>query len=118
VFRRALRATPVKIEATGGLMNYHEILAARIWLPFERNLMIEEPNWDGKVDRNGSVFRLVDEINAIRAAVAETDSSVVQSIETDAALERIHAAAWQTSSVILHLARLAAAKHLPLLTTG
>ncbi|WP_218279127.1 hypothetical protein, partial [Pseudomonas sp. FW300-N1A5] len=31
------------------------LLGASFWLPFSRNLMIEEPDWDGAVQRYGSV---------------------------------------------------------------
>jgi hypothetical protein len=94
------------------------LLGANTWLPFQRNLMFEEPNWDAKMDRYGSVSRLVDEITAVRSAIAEANPSVVRSTEADTASENILAVAWQTSSPILRLAALATAKHLPLLTTG
>jgi len=93
------------------------LLGANTWLPFQRNLMLEEPNWDGKMDRYGSVARLVDEITAVRGAIAEADPSVIRSLEDDVSSEKILSAAWQTSSPILRLAALATAKHLPLLTT-
>jgi hypothetical protein len=32
-------------------------LGASIWLPFKRNLMIEEPNWYGLIARYGSALR-------------------------------------------------------------
>jgi hypothetical protein len=94
------------------------LLGANTWLPFQRNLMLEEPDWDGKMDRYGSVSRLVDDITAVRGAIAEANPSVVRSTEADAAAENILAIAWQTSSPILRLATLATAKRLPLLTTG
>jgi hypothetical protein len=94
------------------------LLGANTWLPFQRNLMLEEPNWNGKMARYGSASRLVDEMTAIRDAIAEADPSVVESTEDDAASEKVLAAAWQTSSPILRLATLATAKHLPLTTTG
>ena len=93
------------------------LLGAQIWLPFSRNLMIEEPNWDGAVERYGSSPRLIDEITEIRAAIAEADPSVEKSTEQEA-LEHSLAAAWQTSATVLRLATLASEKHLPLWTTG
>jgi hypothetical protein len=94
------------------------LLGADTWLPIQRNLMLEEPDWDGKVARYGSAFRLVDEITAVRDALTEADPSVVESTEDDGASERVLIAAWQTASTILRLAALATAKHLPLTTTG
>jgi hypothetical protein len=93
------------------------LLGARFWLPFSRNLMIEEPDWDGAVERYGSVPRLLDELTEIRAAIAEADPSVEQTTEQDA-LEQCLAAAWQTSATVLRLVNIAAERHLPLWTTG
>jgi hypothetical protein len=79
--------------------------------------MIEEPNWEGKPDRYGSVFHLVDEINTVRAAIADVKPSFVHA----SAEERSHKAifgAWQSSNIIMRLAKIAAAKHLPLWKTG
>jgi hypothetical protein len=80
--------------------------------------MIEEPNWDGHLDRYGSVFRLVEEVTTVRAAIVDAQSSVIQSSAAGASTEQVRVAAWQTSSAILRLATIAAAKHLPLWTTG
>ena len=93
------------------------LLGARFWLPFSRNLMIEEPDWDGSVERYGSVPRLLDEITEIRTAIAEADPSVEHTTEQDA-LEHSLAAAWQTSATVLRLVTIAAERHLPLWTTG
>jgi hypothetical protein len=93
------------------------LLGARFWLPFSRNLMIEEPDWEGAVERYGSVPRLLDEITAIRAGIATADPSVEQSAESEA-LEYSLAAAWQTSATVLRIATIAVEKHLPLWTTG
>jgi hypothetical protein len=96
----------------------HLLLGASVWLPFKRHLMIEEPNWDGHLDRYGSVFRLVEEVTTVRAAIADAQSSVIPSSAAGASTEQVRVAAWQTSNAILRLATIAAAKHLPLWTTG
>jgi hypothetical protein len=93
------------------------LLRASFWLPFSRNLIIEEPDWDGSVERYGSAPRLLDEIAEIRAAIAEADPSVEHTTEQDA-LEHSLAAAWQTSATVLRLVTIAADRHLPLWTTG
>jgi hypothetical protein len=93
------------------------LLGARIWLPFSRNLMIEEPDWNGRVKRYGSVPRLIDELTTLRAGIADANPSVKQSAEPEAQ-EYSLAAAWQASSTILRLATVASERHLPLWTTG
>jgi hypothetical protein len=90
---------------------------ASIWLPFERNLVIDEPDWDGKPRSYGSVFHFVDEVAAVRAGIADADPSVVGSTDSDDPPEQILASAWQTSVTILRLATLATDKRLPLWTT-
>jgi hypothetical protein len=93
------------------------LLGASFWLPFSRNMMIEEPDWDGVQQRFGSVPRLLDEITVVRAALAEADPSVQRAAEIDTP-EYSLAAAWQTSTTVLRLAIVAARKHLPLWKTG
>ena len=95
----------------------HLLLGANLWLPFKKHLMIEEPNWEGKLDRYGSVFHLVDEVTTVRTAIADTQPSVIHSSATNTS-DKVIVPAWQTSSTILRLAAIAAAKHLPLWTTG
>lgn len=55
------------------------LLGANLWLPFRKYLMIEEPDWEGKPGRYGSVFCVVDEILAVRSAMAEVQPSLVHS---------------------------------------
>ena len=93
------------------------LLGANLWLPFKKHLMIEEPNWEGKLDRYGSVFHLVDEIITVRAAIAEAQPSFVHASANQTSDKAIFGA-WQTSNTTLRLAKIAAAKHLPLWTTG
>ena len=93
------------------------LLGANLWLPFKRHLMIEEPNWEGKPDRYGSVFHLVDEINTVRAAIADVKPSFVHASAEERSDKAIFGA-WQSSNIIMRLAKIAAAKHLPLWKTG
>jgi hypothetical protein len=78
--------------------------------------MIEEPNWDRKVNRYGSVFHLVDELITVRAAIADSQPAVVHAIAADTS-DKVIVAAWQTSNTILRLANIATTKQLPLWTT-
>ena len=93
------------------------LLGANLWLPFKMHLMIEEPNWKGKLDRYGSVFHLVDEIITVRTAIAEVQPSFVHASAAETS-DKAMFGAWQTSTTVLRLAKIAAAKHLPLWTTG
>lgn len=93
------------------------LLGAEVWLPYKKNLMIEEPNWDDRLDRYGSVVRLIEEVTAVRAAIAEAQPSVVRSSDFRTSDKMLNAA-WHTSSIILRIAAIAAARHLPLWTTG
>jgi hypothetical protein len=93
------------------------LLGANLWLPFKRHLMIEEPNWEGKLDRYGSVFHLVEEIITVRAAIVEVQPSFAHTT-VDETSDNAILGAWQSSNTILRLANIAAAKHLPLWTTG
>jgi hypothetical protein len=95
----------------------HLLLGANLWLPFKRQLMLEEPNWDGNVHRYGSVLHLVDEVTTVRTAISDAQPSVIHS-PAAATSDRVMVAAWQTSNTILRLATIAAAKQLPLWTTG
>jgi hypothetical protein len=95
----------------------HLLLGAELWLPFKSQLMIEEPNWEGKVNRYGSAFHLVDEVTTVRAAIADTQPSVANASGADTS-HNVIGAAWQTSNTVLRLATIAAAKQLPLWTTG
>ena len=93
------------------------LLGARVWLPFSRNMIVEEPDWDGLQQRFGSVRSLLDEITAIRTGIAEADPSVKRVAGIDVP-EYSLAAAWHTSATVLRLASIALGKHLPLWTTG
>jgi hypothetical protein len=95
----------------------HLLLGANLWLPFKKHLMIEEPNWEGKLHRYGSVFHLVDEVTTVRADIVDTQPSIIHFSALEAS-DKVIAAAWQTSNTILRLANIAVAKHLPLWTTG
>jgi hypothetical protein len=79
--------------------------------------MIEERDWDGAVERYGSVPRLLDELTEIRAAISEAHPSVEHTTE-HGALEQCLAAAWQTAATDLRLVTIAAERRLPLWTTG
>jgi len=48
-------------------------LVSFLWLPFERNTVIEDIDWRGRRHAFGSVFRLSEELRAVRSAIADSD---------------------------------------------
>jgi hypothetical protein len=94
------------------------LLGATVWLPFERNLMIEEPDWDGNMDRYGSVFGLLEEVTAVREGIAAADPTEARSAEADPGSESALVGAWRCSETILRLTTIATEKQLPLLRVG
>lgn len=97
----------------------HLLLGAHYWLPFQRHLIIEEPDWQGNVRRFGSTTRLNGEVRIVRAFIAAADPSATY--WTAKRVERppdVLAAAWQASDTIFRLGSAALSHHLPLWTTG
>ncbi|RBP08638.1 hypothetical protein DFR50_12424 [Roseiarcus fermentans] len=94
------------------------LLGAQIWLPFQRNLIIEEPDWQGKTNRFGSAYRLEDEVRELRAAIKKADPQSVQWTSEREVPEQILGAAWQASGTIARICAVATAQHSPLWTTG
>ena len=45
------------------------LLVSKYWLPFQRNMVIEEPSWLGTVERFGSNYRLLEELQQVRDAI-------------------------------------------------
>ncbi len=95
------------------------LLGTRYWLPFQRNLIIEEPNWLGDVERYGSARRLADELKEVRAFVADAVPNVTAwTAMRPTPQNDVLAAAWQASDTIARLCNSAVTQHLPLWTTG
>jgi hypothetical protein len=115
---QALSAAFAEAERRGfGGRFPHLLLGAKVWLPYKSPLMIEEPNWDGHLDRYGSVIHLLDEVTRVRSAIAEARPSVLHSSDSEASYPAF-VAAWQASNTIVRLAKIAVTQHLPLWTTG
>ncbi|MEI9982925.1 MAG: hypothetical protein WDN69_06730 [Aliidongia sp.] len=94
------------------------LLGTQIWLPFQRNLIIEEPDWQGKTNRFGSTYRLEDEVRELRVAIEKADPRSVQWTSEREVPDQILGAAWQASETIARICAVATARHLPLWTTG
>ena len=95
------------------------LLGARYWLPFQRHLIIEEPNWQGDMERYGSLLRLVDEVREVRSAIAAADpAATAWTADRATPQDDTLAAAWQASDTVSRLCAVAIARRLPVWTTG
>lgn len=96
------------------------LLGAQYWLPFQRHMIIEEPSWMGNVERYGSTFRVMNELEVLRTSIIDADPSVaVRTASRPMTPEGdVLAAAWQASDTMARLCSAAIAQNLPLWTTG
>jgi len=93
------------------------LLGAMHWLPFERNLIIEEPDWRGKLRRFGSSERLIEEIIDLRDLIAAADLRATEQ-NPDQGREDLLGAAWQASETVARIGAIAVRERVPLWTTG
>jgi hypothetical protein len=113
-------ATFVDAERRGPAGRFPQLLlGVRYWLLFQRDVIIEEPNWRGNVQRYGSVFRLAEEVRGVRDFIASADASATcWTAEKVGEPPDVLASVWQASDTISRLATVAVSKRLPLWTTG
>lgn len=91
------------------------LLGPSIWLPFQRHLIIEEPDWLGNMTRFGSTIQLAAEVQDIRAFIEETDGQIASKAAGSAnGANDVVAAAWQASTDIGRVCEASVAQHLPL----
>ena len=95
----------------------HLLLGANVWLPYKGPLMIEEADWEGHRNRFGSTLHLLDEVTAVRSAIAEAQPSIRDSSPSESSRSTL-VVAWQAASTVVRLAKIAVAQHLPLWRTG
>lgn len=88
------------------------------WLPFQRNLILEEPDWEGRSQRFGSVYRLADQLGDLRALLREADPACAEWTAEREVPARILWAAWQASETVARICAAGAERHLPVWTTG
>jgi len=94
------------------------LLVSRYWLPFQRAMIIEEPDWRGKTKRFGSNFRLEEEVRELRALIADADPRSVEWTRERDVPTRALWAAWQASETVARICAAATSRRLPLWTTG
>jgi hypothetical protein len=94
------------------------LLRSAFWLPFQRNVIIEEPDWQGASERFGSNFRLEEELRELKALIAEADPRSVEWTNDRGVPTNALWAAWQASETIARICAAATSRHLPFWTTG
>jgi len=94
------------------------LLSFQCWLPFQRNMIIEEPDWQGTTERFGSNFRLEEELRDLKALIAEADPRSVEWTNDRSVPTKALWAAWQASETIARICAVATSRHLPLWTTN
>ena len=96
------------------------LLGAHYWFPFQRHLIIEEPDWMGNVERYGSTFRLMDELLAVQTSMsnADTGATTWTANQFTTPESDVLAAAWQANNTVSRLCTNAISLDLPLWTTG
>ena len=93
----------------------HLLLDAHYWFPFQRSMMIEETNWEGKIERYGSSIRLLEELKAVKSFI----TGALPAVGTiPAADQDVLSAAWETSEAVLRPCMSAIDKRVPLWTPG
>jgi hypothetical protein len=96
----------------------HLLLGARTWFPFKRHIIIEEPDWTGRIARYGSLDRLKEEIEAVRACIGVADpSATAWTAKRDTPQDDALASAWQASDAVSRLCDIAVACRVPLWKT-
>jgi hypothetical protein len=95
------------------------LLEAENWLPFQRDMIIEEPNWEGHVTRFGSLFGLRQEIKIIRGFIQTTLPDIAQraddGVRAKLRTRNILDDAWSNSVQMLRATETACSRRLPMI---
>ncbi|MEE3624149.1 hypothetical protein UCD39_09160 [Nitrospirillum sp. BR 11752] len=89
------------------------LLTGDYWLPFRRNMIIEDLDWWGRPARFGSVTNLLHEVTELRTVIRTADPTAARH-RPDERPEAPLATAWQASETLHHVAKVAVDRHLPL----
>lgn len=108
-----------RVDRRGFTVQYPQLsLTERYWLPFQRNLIIEAPDWRGKTQRFGSVYHVANELRDLRALLVEAEPGCAEWTAEREVPTRILWAAWQASETAAKICAAGAERHLPVWTTG
>ncbi len=88
------------------------------WLPFQREMIIEEPDWQGKTERFGSSFRLLEEVRELKALIVAADPQCIEWTPEREVPTKTLWAAWQAGETIARICAAATSRRLPFWTTG
>ncbi len=91
------------------------LLDATFWFPFERNMIISEPDWAGTPARCGSLARLLDELDELRLFIARTNRNATTVDDDDDSPKDMLQGAWQASSALKRLCTAAIANRVPVM---
>jgi hypothetical protein len=95
------------------------LLGVQNWLPFRRDMIIEEPNWEGHVTRFGSLFSLRHEIETVRSFIRSAVPNSALPIEAGAFVEppmrNVLTDAWSNSIQMLRATEAAWTRRLPMI---
>jgi len=95
------------------------LLDVRYWLPFSRNMILEEPDPRGRPARFGSLASLAQELDDIRQVIAKADGrATAWTSRQETQHNNVLAAAWQGSDVMQRLCSVALARGLPMFIVG
>ncbi|HUI34893.1 MAG TPA: hypothetical protein VLX67_05175 [Stellaceae bacterium] len=94
------------------------LLDTMFWFPFERDFIIEEPDWEGRVERFGSAGHLVQELKKIRNFIRHAEPSATGWTSDRNDPPTVLGQVWRCSETIYRLAVTATRRRLPLWTTG
>jgi hypothetical protein len=94
------------------------LLVPEFWLPFQQNMIIEEPDWQGETKQFGSNFWLAEEIRELRALITDADPRSVDWTPERDVPTKVLWAAWHASETIARVCAAATSRHLPFWTTG
>ena len=82
------------------------IIEPTFYLPFKANLILEVPDWSGKVEKFGSLPNLVEELTETLAIVKQADPKAAETGQNDTHHEDRLAGAYNAARIKLALARI------------
>jgi len=94
------------------------LLGASLWLPFRRDIVIEEADWAGHPVKIGSVIALSEQLADLREFMKRADPDVTLWSHVSDEPPTVLCKAWQCSEPIAVLAAKAIERRLPMWTTG
>ena len=115
--RAAMDEFSRQVQLRGFTSSFTQILLdVNSWLPFRRDLIIEEPDWRDRIGRFGSLPTLLDQTRALQEWIAVTEPAAKRPPDAGANedLLTVLARAWRCADCVISLAGAAVVNHLPL----